>query len=324
MSLLSLNELFKLLKQKRSPPAPPSPKKNFAGKIILVTGSNTGLGLRAAEYFVALNAARVILGVRTPSKGEAAKAHIESQTGRTGIIDVMQIDMDSFDSVKAFASRVEAEVPKLDIAVLNAGRLASQYSKSSEGFESMIQINCLSSALLALLLLPKLRASKPPGPPMVDTIPRLVIVTSGSHETIGRSQLPSSPTESLITANNGPPKDYFTQYAMSKLFAQMNFHSLHELVNPDEVLLISCCPGGCQSELVRDMAGGAVTNFGIKVFGSVFLRTTEQGSRTLVTACTLGREAGGKWWRDDKLDKYVPISLLCVMLASSRIRKINR
>ena len=39
------------------------------------------------------------------------------------------------------------------------------------------------------------------------------------------------------------------------------------------------------------------------------MRTTEEGSRTLVTACTLSKEAAGKLWRDDKLDKYVPTFL---------------
>ncbi|MCJ1358337.1 MAG: hypothetical protein MMC33_008336 [Icmadophila ericetorum] len=289
-------------KAKHSPPAPPSTTTRFTGKTILITGSNTGLGFRAAEYFVALDAGRVILGVRTSSKGEAAKAHIEAQTGRKGVVDVMQIDMNNFDYVKAFSAKVEAEVPKLDIAVLNAGCLASQFSKSSEGFETMIQVNCLSTTLLALLLLPKLCASKPSGPSTVNTLPRLVIVTSRAYETIAQSQLPS-PAESLIDANNKPFKDHLTQYAMSKFFIQMNFHSLHELVDGDEILVTSCCPGATQSDLSRDLAVGAIMRFGVKAFGAVFMRTTEEGSRTLVTACTLSKEAAGKLWRDDKLDK---------------------
>lgn len=65
-----------------------SPKliKSFEGQTVIVTGSSAGLGLAAARQITQLNAAKVILVVRTVSNGETVKKSIEAATGRTGVI----------------------------------------------------------------------------------------------------------------------------------------------------------------------------------------------------------------------------------------------
>lgn len=72
-------------------------------QIIIVTGANSGLGFEAATHFVRLNASRVILDVRSKTKGEAAKALIESATDRRGVVEVWELDMASYTSIKSFA-----------------------------------------------------------------------------------------------------------------------------------------------------------------------------------------------------------------------------
>lgn len=64
---------------------PPKPTKSFEGQTVIVTGSSAGLGLAAARQITQLNAAKVILAVRTVSKGETVKKSIEAATGRTGV-----------------------------------------------------------------------------------------------------------------------------------------------------------------------------------------------------------------------------------------------
>ncbi|KAM0316480.1 hypothetical protein ACHAPQ_011302 [Fusarium lateritium] len=66
----------------------PVPTTSFKGQTIIVTGSNTGLGLEAANHFVRLDADVVILAVRSLKRGEAAKASIESSTGRKGVVQM--------------------------------------------------------------------------------------------------------------------------------------------------------------------------------------------------------------------------------------------
>jgi len=86
----------------------PYPTADFSGQTIIITGSNTGLGLEAARHIVRLGAAKVILAVRTISKGEAAaKDIIESTKVKENVIEVWQVDLSSYESVKAFGARVQ-------------------------------------------------------------------------------------------------------------------------------------------------------------------------------------------------------------------------
>jgi retinol dehydrogenase-12 len=133
----------------------PYPTKKFSGQTIIVTGSNTGMGLEAARHFVRLDAAKVILAVRTASKGEEAKASIEATTKREGVVEVWKLDLAEYASVKAFAERAQA-LERLDVVIANAGIYTFDF-KMLEDNESTITVNVVSTFLLSLLLIPKLR-----------------------------------------------------------------------------------------------------------------------------------------------------------------------
>lgn len=105
-----------------------------------------------------LNVARVIMDVRTLSKGEEAKADLLKSNPSCNV-EVWELDMDSFDSVMAFGKRAQG-LDRLDIALLNAGVKKPEYTQNKlAGHETTIQVNHLATALLSLLLLPPLRAS---------------------------------------------------------------------------------------------------------------------------------------------------------------------
>lgn len=82
-----------------------------------------------------------------------------------------------FASIEGFAKRVEQELPRLDVAVLSAGAMPKDCTLTPEGFETMLRVNVIGTALLGLLLLPKLQASKT----SEQDIPHLVSVTSEPH-----------------------------------------------------------------------------------------------------------------------------------------------
>lgn len=148
----------------------PWPKHDFTGKTVLVTGANAGIGREAARHFVRLGARRVILGCRDLAKAEAAKQDIETTTTATTVkrgdggdndaarcrIEVWQVDLGSFASVKAFCRRAEEELDRLDVVVENAGLLSQTY-RQFEGYERQCTVNVISTWLMALLLLPVLR-----------------------------------------------------------------------------------------------------------------------------------------------------------------------
>ena len=153
----------------------PIPKKEFTGETVIVTGANTGLGLEAARHLTRLNAEKVILGVRNLEKGEAAKQSIEASTGRTNVVEVWQLDLSSYESVKQFAKRLES-LRRMDVLLENAGIGNTTFTLMEEN-ESNITTNVVSTFLLGLLALPKLQetASK------FNVQPRLVIVASDVH-----------------------------------------------------------------------------------------------------------------------------------------------
>jgi NAD(P)-dependent dehydrogenase (short-subunit alcohol dehydrogenase family) len=266
---------------------------SFAGKNIIVTGSNIGLGFEAAVKFVALGASKVILGVRSIEKGQNAQKQIEARTGKTGVTEVWQVDMSDYESIKAFAKRVET-LDHLDIAVLNAGIYSVTYQQSNYGWENTLQTNTLSTVLLGLLLLPKLRASKGTS---VDK-PVLEIVGSGRH-LFAQIKPDQDGSENLLESFNHE-EDFSAsrQYQMSKLFVQYAMKRIAKLA-ADDVIVTSVCPGPCKSELARAYKSNSIFAILIDAMFFLFFRTTEQGSRTLVSGTVQGEKVHGRFWTDD-------------------------
>lgn len=90
-------------------------------------------------------------------------------------MDVWHLDLQSYESVKQFAKRVEG-LPRLDIMLENAG-VATRSFRRAEQDESTITVNVVSTFLLALLVLPKLRETST----KFNITPRLTIVSSDVH-----------------------------------------------------------------------------------------------------------------------------------------------
>jgi NAD(P)-dependent dehydrogenase (short-subunit alcohol dehydrogenase family) len=134
----------------------PYPTTNLTGQTIIITGSNTGLGLEAARHFVRLDASRVILAVRNAQKGKAAAESIHKSTQRSGVAEVWELDLDSYASVQRFAARVIGELEVLHAVVENAGILSRDFLMSEED-ERNITVNVVSTIMLGILRLPKLR-----------------------------------------------------------------------------------------------------------------------------------------------------------------------
>jgi NAD(P)-dependent dehydrogenase (short-subunit alcohol dehydrogenase family) len=130
-------------------------KQGCQGGTFIVTGANTGLGYEAAKHLVQLSSAKVILAVRSPAKGDEAKSRIEADTGIKGVAEVWPLDMGSYESIKAFADKVNG-LERVDAIVENAGVALAQWRKA-DGNEETIMVNVLGTMLLAALVMPKLK-----------------------------------------------------------------------------------------------------------------------------------------------------------------------
>jgi len=285
---------------------------SFFGLTVIVTGSNTGLGLAAATKFAEQGASRVILGVRSEDKGNNAKQLIISASKKlnpTCIIEIWHLDMMSYDSIRSFAARAEKELPSLAIAVLNAGLTTPTYQQSAYGWETVLQVNVLSTVLLGLLLLPKLRASR-----SARHVPVLEFVGSVGHagrapevqhditEHAPPSILASYNSEAALAQGMlGMP-----QYQRSKLFLQAAVQYLGEHVpraadGRPEVLVLSICPGVVKTDIGRN-ASGVIQTFGVWLFFA-FARTPEEGSRTVISGLDVGAAAQGGFYREDAVQE---------------------
>lgn len=136
-----------------------------AGRTVVVTGANSGIG-RAAARELARAGAHVVLAVRDTAKGA------EAARGMTGSVRVRALDLADLASVRAFAAATDHPV---DVLVNNAGLMAVPEQRTADGFEMQIGTNFLGHFALTGLLLPR----------VTD---RVVTLSSGAHR-IGRIDL---------------------------------------------------------------------------------------------------------------------------------------
>ena len=154
-------------------PVPQAPA-DVSNATYIVTGANSGLGFECAKHLVRMGVGRLILTVRSKAKGEAALAAIRSQTGREDAGEVWELDLASLDSIESFAQRI-ITLDRLDGLIANAGVVMGTF-EVIEGTEASLQVNVVSTMLLAFRALPKLQESAR----RLKTQTNLVIVTSNS------------------------------------------------------------------------------------------------------------------------------------------------
>ncbi len=125
------------------------------GKIVIVTGANSGIG-KATAAAIADKGAKVILACRCRERGEAALCDLKSKPGRD--LELMHLDLADLNSVRTFADAFTQHYEHLDALVNNAGYLGRR-TETKQGFESNFGVNYLGHFLLTLLLLPLLEKS---------------------------------------------------------------------------------------------------------------------------------------------------------------------
>ena len=130
-------------------------KASLAGKTVIITGANTGIGKETA-IDMAKRHARVIMACRSVERGEKAADEVRRASGSSNVV-FQQLDLASLTSVRRFCERVLKEEPRIDILINNAGIMACPYWKTEDGFEMQFGVNHLGHFLLTNLLLDRLK-----------------------------------------------------------------------------------------------------------------------------------------------------------------------
>ena len=143
---------------------------DLSGKIIIITGANSGIGFEAARALVH-KGAEVVLASRDHTKAQDALAELQAEIPHAKLAFI-PLDLASLDSIRFFAEQFKAQYNKLDILINNAGIMMVPFGVTEDGFEKQLGTNHLGHFALTGLLIDLL--VKTPGS-------RVVNISSNAH-----------------------------------------------------------------------------------------------------------------------------------------------
>ena len=241
---------------------------DLSGKLAVVTGASSGLGVETARTLASAGAA-VMLVARDAGKLDTAVAAL-----RAGVpdarIDTVLLDLADLDSVRAGASDILAKCPQINLLINNAGVMACPLMRTAQGFEMQFGTNHVGHFLLTCLLAPALVAGAPA---------RVVNLSSAGHK-FGELNLDDP---------NYHDREYekWSAYGQSKTANALFSVGLDQRLQNKGVRAFAVHPGMIMTELSRHMEqsdmeailrGRDIAEIGFK--------TVEQGSATSVWAAT--------------------------------------
>ncbi|KAF2462744.1 NAD(P)-binding protein [Lindgomyces ingoldianus] len=277
---------------------------NLSESTVLITGANAGIGFEAAREILKSKPKRLILAVRNLDRGNAAASDLSKIKDASTEIDVRQLDQSSFASVKAFADGLSGQ--KVDVAILNAGVWNFKWTPTTNGYESDLQVNVLSPALLSLLLLPNLRQATSPSAPDASK-PHLSFVSSGLH---AMAQFPEHklPAGQVLEALNDQSKyNGQDRYAATKLIGLVWAKELAKRISSDQVIVNAVNPGFCKTNLMGDASG--MMKYMTKCFSICLGRSAQDGARCVVDAAIAkGPESHGRYLSEKMIKDEAPIA----------------
>jgi dehydrogenase/reductase SDR family protein 12 len=251
----------------------PADLQPLGGKVVLVTGATSGIGLAAAEGLARLGAA-VWLLARSAERGERARAEIVARSGNSDV-QVCLCDLGDLKAVRQFAERFSEEVSRLDVLVNNAGAMLGERTVSADSIELTFATNVLGPFVLTNMLIPLLNKSGRA---------RIINVSSGGMYT---QRIHTEDLQMAAEKFDGP-----TAYARTKRAQVILTELWAERLNGTGVVVHAMHPGwvdtpGLQSSLPRF--------YGVT---KRLLRTPQQGADTIVwlgAASAPARTSGGFW-----------------------------
>ncbi|KAM8719200.1 hypothetical protein ACLKA7_011848 [Drosophila subpalustris] len=236
-------------------------KNRIDGKVVIVTGCNTGIG-KETVLELARRGAKIYMACRDPARCEAARIEIIDRTQNQQLFN-RSLDLGSLESVRNFVARFKAEETRLDLLINNAGIMACPRSLTADGFEQQFGVNHLGHFLLTNLLLDRLKQSSPS---------RIVVVSSAAHlfGRINREDLMSERKYSK----------FFGAYSQSKLSNILFTRKLSELLKDSGVTVNCCHPGVVRTELNRHFAGPDWLKSTLKVVSLYLFKSPRAGAQT--------------------------------------------
>ncbi|XP_065189066.1 retinol dehydrogenase 12-like isoform X2 [Sycon ciliatum] len=242
------------------------PTVELAGRVAIVTGSNTGTGYETGKALARMGA-KVVLACRSQERAEQAIEKMRGEVPDSTLeVEFAPLDLSSFKSTVSFADWFLGKYDKLNILCCNAGYLGQNYRVTDDGFESVFQTNYLSHFVLITRFLPILKTSGPDS--------RIVSVASKAHQ-MGAFDLARTQEERQFGS--------MRTYGTSKLFQIMMTGALQRRLTESGVNVSSVHPGTVKTEFGKDSS--VVTAFYNVGFALGTIRNAAEGAATIIYAC---------------------------------------
>ena len=215
------------------------------GKIILITGGNTGLGLEIVKALCrSSHKYTILIGCRTPSKGENAIAQVKKEYPETSsTLSTIQVDLESDDIIEKAVDTITKDYGKLDVLLNNGGaafdnEIVSGKMKLREAFNKSWDTNVSGTHVLTTLAIPLLLKSSDP---------RLIFMTSGTS-TLAETERFDNPGFQRLNGSPdaGWPKNLpfpITTYRSTKTGLNMLMREWNKILKNDGVKVWCISPG---------------------------------------------------------------------------------
>jgi protochlorophyllide reductase len=272
-----------------------------SGRLALVTGANSGLGLETARALAA-RGARVLLACRDPERGEQARQAL-APIASAGI-EVLAMDLADLASVARAAEQVATSHGQLDLLINNAGVMAPPRQLSRQGYELQFAVNHLGHFALTQALLPLLKARAGA---------RVVHVSSGAHY-FGRIAFDDLQGERRY--------DAWAAYAQSKLANVMTALELQQQLEASDsaVLSVAAHPGLARTNLQPTSVaarGSRMEGLAYRWMDPLF-QSAAMGALPQLYAATASGVRGGEFFGPGGLANLKGYPARCRLAASTR------
>jgi NAD(P)-dependent dehydrogenase (short-subunit alcohol dehydrogenase family) len=262
-----------------------------AGKIFVITGAYSGIGIETTKALLQVKAKVVVCGRNRQEQDkfiESLKKDFDPS-----LIDGHVVDLGDLSTIKTFADYVNGKYEKIDCLINNAGVMNTQASLTKDGLETQIGVNVVGHFLLTKLLLPKLVKAKG----------RQVWLSSDGHMRDGGPRFDLEAFKNFKV--DDPSYDGWHQYQQSKLgdiLLAKEFAARHQ------VEAVSCHPGVIKTRLGRHITFLQFIPLLFHILrAGIKMKSAKQGAATTVTCATLPsdneRFVNGAYYRDCEVGK---------------------
>lgn len=250
---------------------------DLSGRVAVVTGANSGLGLQVATDLAGAGA-RVVMACRNPERAAAAIERVRATTPR-GTVEFLELDLGDLASVQRAAEELSSRTDRLDILGNNAGLMATDESRTEDGFETQFGVNHLGHFALTGRLLPLLRA----------TIGARIV----SHSSVGHR-----PGRIGLDDPNFERRRYrpWTAYFQSKLANLLFTSELQRRLEQADIdaIAVAAHPGGTRTDL--GIEGSGWTNRLALAASPLWGQHVSVGALPFVRAATDPTARGGDFY----------------------------